>query len=212
MDIEPLEYIERTAFKERKQIITKVNEIVEKVNESMDPDDYYTKSEIDEIVDNIDIPDMDNYYTKTQTDYKISAFGDELKYYENVANNITVTIINNNPAIIINNVQINDIISIRSDMIVIDESETITDTVTHTSMIVTMVVNDMDKTFGDSCNIYLTNNGTYLKIGSYTVLYSSANNRLTIIPICKFLSSNFDTISGKITNIIIKSARILRGH
>lgn len=208
MDIEPLDYIERTAFKERKEIITKVNEIVEKVNESMDPDDYYTKSEIDGIIGDIDIPDMTNYYTKTQTDYKIS----ELKHYENPRLNVTVTEINNVPAMVINDVQIGDIITIRAVMNVIDESETITDTITHSPMIITMVANDTDRTFTDSCNIYLTNNGTYLKIGSYTVLYSLTYNRLTIIPMCRFLSSNFDTINGKITQIVIKSYRILRGH
>ena len=104
MDIEPLEYTENTAFKERKQIITKVNEIIyqcnnfdtdisdkadktdvytksqidTKLSDKADKSNTYTKSQVDNLIDNID---LDDYYNKSQIDTKLSDKADKTDTY-----------------------------------------------------------------------------------------------------------------------------------
>lgn len=53
MKINRLDFIETTAFMERKRTIDKVNEIIDTINESpIYTDDFYNKDEIDDIVRN----------------------------------------------------------------------------------------------------------------------------------------------------------------
>lgn len=77
VNVEPFIFQKVTAFKERLQMVDKINEIIDAVN-SMDIDpeqiqamieealaDYYTKEEVDELLANID---FSPYYTKTEVD------------------------------------------------------------------------------------------------------------------------------------------------
>lgn len=105
MDIEPLEYTENTAFKERKQIITKVNEIIyqcnnfdtdisdkadktdvytksqidTKLSDKADKTDTYTKTQVDDLINNID---LDDYYDKTEIDTMLVSKCDTSDYYD----------------------------------------------------------------------------------------------------------------------------------
>ena len=69
-----------TAFKERIQVVNKINEIIEKVNAGLDPaevlaivraelENYYTKEEVDDLIASIDFTP---YYTKTEVDAIVS--------------------------------------------------------------------------------------------------------------------------------------------
>lgn len=81
--IEPFEYQKITAFKERVQIISKVNEIVDAINNGdigIQEDEvitlienkllnYYTKAEVDDAIASIDLSD---FYTKSETNGMLS--------------------------------------------------------------------------------------------------------------------------------------------
>ena len=104
--IEPFVYQKTTAFKERVQIISKLNEIINVFNDARLDDfaqyvtetnerldnfaqtisQYYTKEEIDELINNID---LDNYYNKSEIDTFITTINNSF------ANYYTKTEINN---------------------------------------------------------------------------------------------------------------------
>lgn len=91
VNVEPFIFQKVTAFKERLQMVDKINEIIDAVN-SMDIDpeqiqamieealaDYYTKEEVDELFANID---FSPYYTKTEVDVITDALDDRLQVAE----------------------------------------------------------------------------------------------------------------------------------
>ncbi len=74
VNVEPFVFQMVTAFKERIQMVSKINEVIDALNETLDPEevrtivtemlsDYYNKEEIDEMFDSID---FSPYYTKTE--------------------------------------------------------------------------------------------------------------------------------------------------
>ena len=84
--VEPFVYQKVTAFKERIQMVNKINELVDAVNEGIDPEevraivtemlaDYYDKEEIDEMFDAID---FSPYYTKTEVDEIVDRIDDDI--------------------------------------------------------------------------------------------------------------------------------------
>lgn len=81
VNVEPFIFQKVTAFKERLQMVDKINEIIDAVNSlDIDPEqiqamieealaDYYTKEEVDELLANID---FSPYYTKTEVNAIVS--------------------------------------------------------------------------------------------------------------------------------------------
>ena len=104
--IEPFIYQKTTAFKERVQIISKVNEIIESVNNSMTEEgirqlidskllNYYTKEEVDDALENID---LSSYYTKTETDNIVTNINSDISEVNTIAeqNQSDIVTINGN--------------------------------------------------------------------------------------------------------------------
>lgn len=91
VNVEPFIFQKVTAFKERLQMVDKINEIIEAVNTSLlSPDeirqmieneltDYYDKAEIDQMFSTID---FSPYYTKTEVDAITDAIEDRVQTNE----------------------------------------------------------------------------------------------------------------------------------
>ena len=91
VNVEPFIFQKVTAFKERLQMVDKINEIIEVVNDmDIDPEqiqamieealgDYYTKEEVDELFANID---FSPYYTKTEVDAIVDGVEDRIQVAE----------------------------------------------------------------------------------------------------------------------------------
>lgn len=88
--VEPFVYQMVTAFKERIQMVSKINEIIDLVNEDVSIEevravvtemlsDYYDKEEIDEMFDSID---FSPYYTKTEVNAIVDRIDDDVDAVE----------------------------------------------------------------------------------------------------------------------------------
>jgi uncharacterized protein YfkK (UPF0435 family) len=92
--VEPFIYQKMTAFRERIQMVDKINEMIDVLNDGIDPEEvkaiiteelgnYYDKAEIDEMFSTID---FSPYYTKTEVDTIVSRIDGDVDEVEGKVN------------------------------------------------------------------------------------------------------------------------------